>query len=156
MKKLTISIALATLFLAITQSCKKENIISKKETKPKVEKVENVVSNVEESKEIEISKPESKPEVLPRSVNVNSTFNRLSSLPNNKSFFNGYQIVETKQMDGVYEGDPYSIIISSLNNGDVAYDIDNVNILKCINNQKYINKFREIDKKRSLPAFYYH
>ncbi len=124
MKKLTISIALATLFLAITQSCKKENIISKKETKPKVEKVENVVSNVEESKEIEISKPESKPEVLPRSVNVNSTFNRLSSLPNNKSFFNGYQIVETKQMDGVYEGDPYSIIISSLNNGDVAYDID--------------------------------
>lgn len=38
---------------------------------------------------------------------------------------------------------------------NVVYDIDNVNILECLNNQKYINKFREIDKKRSLPAFYY-
>jgi len=38
---------------------------------------------------------------------------------------------------------------------NVVYDIDNVNILECLNNQKYINKFRGIDKKRSLPAFYY-
>jgi hypothetical protein len=38
---------------------------------------------------------------------------------------------------------------------NVVYDIDNVNILECLNNQKYLNKFREIDKKRSLPAFYY-
>jgi hypothetical protein len=126
MKKLTISIALATLFLGITQSCKKENIISKKEAKPKVEKVENnnVATNQELIKEnLEISKPSSKPEVL-SSINVNCTFNRLTTLPNNKSYFNGYQIVETRQMDGVYEGDPYSIIISSLNNGDIAYDID--------------------------------
>lgn len=38
---------------------------------------------------------------------------------------------------------------------NVVYDIDNVKILECLNNQKYINKFRGIDKKRSLPAFYY-
>ena len=50
----------------------------------------------------------------------------------------------------------HSISLDEYTTFDVAYDIDNVNILKCINNQKYINKFREIDKKRSLPAFYYH
>lgn len=41
----------------------------------------------------------------------------------------------------------------------VGYDIDNNNILSCINNEKYINKFKEIDKglskKGSIPPFYY-
>lgn len=49
----------------------------------------------------------------------------------------------------------HSISSDNYTTFNTTYDIDNVDILECENNQKYINKFREIDKKKSLPTFHY-
>lgn len=49
----------------------------------------------------------------------------------------------------------HSIFSDDYTTFSVAYDIDNNVTLECVNNEKYINKFREIDKKRDIPPFYY-
>ncbi|MFW1746514.1 hypothetical protein ACG9XW_09915 [Acinetobacter guillouiae] len=36
-----------------------------------------------------------------------------------------------------------------------SYDIDNVVIVKCINNENYINRFKQLDKEKKLPGFSY-
>lgn len=49
----------------------------------------------------------------------------------------------------------HSIMSDDYTTFTVSYDIDNNNILSCMNNEKYINKFRELDKKGAIPPFYY-
>lgn len=36
-----------------------------------------------------------------------------------------------------------------------SYSVDSKDILTCIHDENFINKFKEIDKKKSLPAFSY-
>ena len=49
----------------------------------------------------------------------------------------------------------HSIMDDEYTTHSVSYSIDNNNILECIKNENYINFFKEIDKKGSIPAFYY-
>lgn len=53
----------------------------------------------------------------------------------------------------------HSISSDEYTTHSVKYDIDNNEVLSCVNNEKYINKFKEIDKdltkKGAIPPFYY-
>lgn len=37
----------------------------------------------------------------------------------------------------------------------VSYDVDNIPVLTCKKNDRYINKFKELDKEKKIPEFYF-
>ncbi|MEG1411256.1 MAG: hypothetical protein RSD36_15570 [Terrisporobacter sp.] len=49
----------------------------------------------------------------------------------------------------------HSIFVDEAMTHRVSYDVDNIPVLMCVNNENYINKFKKIDKEKKLPAFYY-
>ncbi|MFW2160455.1 hypothetical protein ACG93T_03520 [Acinetobacter beijerinckii] len=49
----------------------------------------------------------------------------------------------------------HSIFVDEAMTHRVSYDVDNIPVLMCVNNENYINNFKKIDKEKKLPAFYY-
>ena len=48
----------------------------------------------------------------------------------------------------------HSIVVNGVKTNNITYDINSNDILTCIKNENFINKFSKLDKEKVLPAFY--
>ncbi|NAR99892.1 hypothetical protein [Acinetobacter haemolyticus] len=56
---------------------------------------------------------------------------------------------------GAKRNEVHSVYMDEFTTHSVGYDVNNNKILECVKNKNYINRLRELDRQKGLPAFSY-